>query len=234
MLLAGAACVGPRAPQAPGPAGGASGARPTTAPTTTPAAPAIGPVASDALAESLLVDVARVAPGVRVELRYASAFNFMGEPLPGYGASRALLRREAAESLAVVARALAAEGLALKVYDAYRPARATAAMVAWTRRVRREDLLRDGYIAERSRHNLGLAVDVTLVDAATGRERKMGTAYDTFSPAAHTANATGVAAANRQLLKRAMEARGWRNLPEEWWHFSFEGPEPLRFDLPIR
>jgi D-alanyl-D-alanine dipeptidase len=199
-----------------------------------PPVPAGPPIASDAAAESLLVDVTRLAPTVRVELRYASSFNFMGEVLPGYEASRALLRREAAESLAVVARALAAEGLALKVFDAYRPVRATAAMMAWTRRVRREDLVRDGYIAERSRHNLGLAVDLTLVDAASGRELKMGTAFDTFSSAAHTANATGVVAANRQLLKRAMEARGFRNLPEEWWHYSFEGPEPLRFDLVIR
>ena len=79
-------------------------------------------------------------------------------------------------------------------------------MVAWTRQVRREDLLRDGYIAEQSRHNLGLAVDLTLVDLATGRELKMGTGFDTFGPAANTANARGAIAANRQRLVRAMDA----------------------------
>jgi D-alanyl-D-alanine dipeptidase len=107
-------------------------------------------------------------------------------------------------------------------------------MVAWTRRVNREDLLRDGYIAERSRHNLGLAVDLTLVDRTTGRELKMGTAFDTFSASAHTANATGEVAANRARLKRAMEAEGFTNLAEEWWHYSFDVPDPLRFDLVIR
>jgi len=107
-------------------------------------------------------------------------------------------------------------------------------MVAWARRVRREDLLRDGYIAERSRHNLGLAVDCTLVELATGRELRMGTAFDTFSRASHTAAATGEAAENRQRLVRAMAAAGFVNLAEEWWHFSYEVPDPMRFDLGIR
>jgi D-alanyl-D-alanine dipeptidase len=210
------------------------------APATVPAAPAPPPVpegppvAPDAVAESLLVDVKRVVPSARVEVRYATPYNFMGEVLPGYQAARVLLRREAADSLAVVAADLAQEGLGLKLFDGYRPVRATAAMIAWTQRVQREDLVRDGYIAERSRHNLGLAIDLTLVDLATGQELKMGTAFDTFSAAAHTDNATGVFAANRQRLRRAMEARGFRNLAEEWWHYSFDVPDPLRFDLVIR
>jgi D-alanyl-D-alanine dipeptidase len=188
----------------------------------------------DAVAESLLVDVAAVDSTLRIEIRYATPYNFMGEVLPGYEAPRALLRREAAAALARVHARLRAEGLGIKVYDAYRPARASEAMVAWTRRVRREDLLRDGYIAARSRHNLGLAVDLTLVDLVTGRELKMGTGFDTFAPSAHTANAAGEVAANRQRLKRAMEAEGFQNLPEEWWHYSYVVPNPLRFDLVIR
>jgi D-alanyl-D-alanine dipeptidase len=204
---------------------------PATAATPT-AAPA--ELAPDAVAESLLVDVRHADSTIRVDARYATPFNFVGEPLPGYEAPRALLRREAAAALARVQQALAAEGLGLKVFDGYRPARATAAMVEWTRRVKREDLLRDGYIAERSRHNLGLAVDLTLVTLADGRELKMGTAFDTFSRAAHTANASGEVAVNRQRLVRAMAAQGFTNLAEEWWHFAFEAPDPLRFDLPIR
>ena len=77
-------------------------------------------------------------------------------------------------------------------------------------------------------------MDLTLVELATGRELRMGTAFDTFSRAAHTANATGAVAANRQRLVRAMAAEGFTNLPEEWWHFAFDVPDPLRFDLPIR
>src|SRR5207244_11947747 len=132
-----------------------------------------------------------------VELRYATTNNFTGAPLPGYLANRAFLRREAAVALARVQRDLRPQGVGVKIFDAYRPVRATLAMVAWTERVHRPDLLKDGYIASRSRHNLGLAVDLTLIDLVSGRELEMGTPFDTFSPAAHTANARGAATANR-------------------------------------
>ena len=106
--------------------------------------------------------------------------------------------------------------------------------MAWTERVPRPDLLNDGYIASRSRHNLGLAIDLTLIDLSTGQELEMGTPFDTFSPAAHTANASGTAVVNRQKLKTAMEGRGFVNYDQEWWHYSFNMPNPLRFDHPIR
>jgi D-alanyl-D-alanine dipeptidase len=234
------ACAPPLTPAtAPTPAPRPTPAPPprAPAPATAPSAPlaaAAPPLASDAVAESLLMDVTRADTTIRVDLRYATRYNFTGAILPGYEGSRALLRREAAQALARVQRRLVAEGFGLKVFDAYRPVRATEAMVAWTRRVNREDLIRDGYIAERSRHNLGLAIDLTLVDVRTGGELKMGTAFDTFAASAHTANATGEYAANRQRLRRAMEAEGFTNLAEEWWHYSFDVADPMRFDLVIR
>src|SRR6266404_1626508 len=191
-------------------------------------------VAPDAVADTLLTDVRTLDPKIVVDLRYATANNFTGAPLPGYLANRAFMRREAAAALARVEGDLQARRLGLKVFDAYRPVRATLAMVDWTQRVNRPDLLTDGYIASRSRHNLGLAIDLTLIDLATGRELEMGTPFDTFSAAAHTANASGEAAANRQKLKEAMEREGFVNYDQEWWHFSFAVPNPLRFDRPIR
>lgn len=191
-------------------------------------------IAPDRAADSLLVDVRTIEPAIVVDLRYATADNFTGAPLPGYSANRAYLRREAAEALGRVQRSLRAEGLGLKVFDAYRPARATDAMVDWTRRVNRTDLLRDGYIASRSRHNLGVAIDLTLIDLARGAELDMGTPFDTFSAAAHTANASGQVALNRQKLKAVMERAGFANYEQEWWHFSFSVRDPLRFDKIIR
>jgi D-alanyl-D-alanine dipeptidase len=215
-----------------------AGTAPAALPARAPAAPApvvSGPPLADSVtAAAMLIDVRSVDSSIRVDARYATPYNFTGAVLPGYQAPRVLLRREAAAALARVQEALRAEGFGVKVYDGYRPVRATEAMVAWARRVRREDLLRDGYIAERSRHNLGLAVDCTLVELATGRELRMGTAFDTFSPAAHTANASGEVAANRGRLVRVMAAEGFTNLREEWWHFSYDVPDPLRFDLVIR
>ena len=226
LLLAAAATFG----------GCARASRPSAAPG--PATPPVNtadlPVASDDVADRLLVDVTRADSTILVEMRYATANNFTGNPLPGYRANRALLRREAAYALARVQRRLEPEGLTLKLFDAYRPVRATDAMVEWAQRTGREDLLRDGYIASRSRHNLGLAVDLTLADRTTEAELDMGTPFDTFSPSAHTANATGQAARNRQRLKTAMEAEGFTNYDREWWHYSYSLPNPVRFDRVIR
>jgi D-alanyl-D-alanine dipeptidase len=191
-------------------------------------------VAPDAVADTLLADVRSFEPRIVVDLRYATSNNFTGAPLPGYLANRAFLRREAAAALARVERDLRLEGFGLRVFDAYRPVRATLAMVDWTERVNRPDLLKDGYIASRSRHNLGLAIDLTLINLATGRDLEMGTPFDTFSAAAHTANASGEAATNRQRLKVAMEHEGFVNYDQEWWHYSFNVPNPLRFDRPVR
>ena len=194
------------------------------------------PTGSAADADSLLLDVRTLDSSIVVDLRYRDSNNFTGAPLPGYEGNRALLRREAAAALARVQAALAGEGLGLLVYDGYRPVRATEAMVKWTVRVQREDLVTDGYISDRSRHNLGVAIDCTLIDRATGRPLDMGVAYDTFSRDAHTANATGTAAVNRARFVAAMAREGFKNYEQEWWHFSFDVPAPSlrRFDEVIR
>jgi D-alanyl-D-alanine dipeptidase len=106
-------------------------------------------------------------------------------------------------------------------------------MVAWAQRTNRNDLLRDGYIAARSRHNLGVAVDCTLIELATGHEFPMGTAFDAFSPAAWTASARGGFAVNRKRLKTVMERQGFQNYEKEWWHFSYDVQNPVRFDRVI-
>jgi D-alanyl-D-alanine dipeptidase len=185
-------------------------------------------------ADSLLADVRAADSTIVVTLRYRTPQNFTGAPLPGYEANRAFLRREAAAALGRAQRRALAQGLTLEVFDAYRPVRATLAMMEWTRRVGREDLVRDGYIASRSRHNLGLAIDLTLADRATGQELDMGTPFDTFSADAHTANATGQAATNRQRLKTIMESEGFANYDQEWWHFSYPLADPVRFDVVVR
>ncbi len=97
-------------------------------------------------------------------------------------------------------------------------------------------LLADGYIASQSRHNLGLAVDLTLVDwSVGGREVNMGTPWDTFSEQAHWASATGRTLRYRQLLRTMMEAEGFRQYEKEWWHYSFVVPGPTpAFDVEIR
>lgn len=191
------------------------------------------PTAPDSVAREKLVDLAIAAPGVKFELRYATTNNFTGAVLPGYGAARPLFRREAAAALAKVQRELEAIGLGLKVWDAYRPVRGTLGMVAWCEANKRTDLLDNGYIARRSRHNQGVAIDLTVVDLRTGAEFDMGTPFDEFSERSHTANATGLHAANRAVLGDAMRRAGFVNYVDEWWHFSFDVADPVPFDLPL-
>ena len=192
------------------------------------------PLASDSVADSLLVDVRGVDTSIVVDMRYATKNNFTGAVLPGYEANKAYLRDEAAAALALVNADLHLQGLGLKIFDAYRPVRATEAMVAWTQTAHRPDLLRDGYIASKSKHNLGVAVDLTLIDMRTRTELAMGTGFDTFSPAAFTKNANGIVAKNRQLLKKVMERQGFTNYEKEWWHYSYPVGNPLRFDRVVR
>lgn len=206
-----------------------------------------------------LVKLAAVAPSIVIDLRYAGSNNFTGQALPGYAGATCRLVAAAAEALSRVQDRLAKDGLGLAVLDCYRPPVAVRALTGWARtpakrqsfapahpRVRRGALVRGGYIANRSRHSLGIAVDLTLVQrgglpaaasagdctapalpAAEGSlaAPDMGTAYDCFDPASST-NAKIVPEAAqryRALLRQVMAAEGFRNFQREWWHFEFTG-----------
>lgn len=120
----------------------------------------------------------------------------------------------------------------MRVYDAYRPARASGEMVAWARAAGRESLLRDGYVAGHSNHARGNTVDVTL-ESAQGELLDMGTAWDTFSAESHYAAARGDAKAHRKTLRRAMVQAGFKPYAREWWHFTLPEPAGLqRLDVP--
>jgi zinc D-Ala-D-Ala dipeptidase len=180
-----------------------------------------------------LVDVRRYAGSIQVDVRYATANNFTGAPLAGYCQPTALMLRPRARALARVQRALGRRGLGLKVFDAYRPARASRAMVRWARRTHNQDLLTEGYIAAKSNHNLGSTVDLTLIRRASGRELDMGTSFDAFTPRASTTRARGRVLRNRLILKTAMEEQTFVHYFREWWHFDSEEPGTRRLDVPI-
>ena len=169
-------------------------------------------------ASNELVDLA--ALGIPLDIRYATANNFMHRPL--YPSAKAFLRAPAAAALANAQRELAARGLGIKVFDAYRPYRVTVAM--W-------DAIHDpDFVADPkkgSRHNRGAAVDLTLIELKTGDELPMPTGYDDFTPrAAHAFNDLPAdAIANRALLRDVMTRNGFEVFPSEWWHYDFGGWE---------
>jgi zinc D-Ala-D-Ala dipeptidase len=179
-----------------------------------------------------LVDVHRFAPGIEVELVYRTADNLAGRRLPGYCREWALLLEPAARDLGRVQRYLRRRGRGLLVLDAYRPARASRALVRWAERSGRGDLV-GTYIARRSRHNTGSAVDLTLVRTSDGRRLRMGSGYDELGPRAHTRNASGRALRNRLLLERAMERFGFTGYWREWWHFEHRVMGARYLDLTL-
>jgi D-alanyl-D-alanine dipeptidase len=194
-----------------------------------------------------LVAIAAVAPGVSLDMRYAGSDNFVGAPIDGYGAPVCLLARPAALALAAVQHDLEAEGLGLRVFDCYRPARAVAHFARWAEdlgdqrtkaayypRIEKSALFDLGYIAHRSGHSRASTVDLTLVERApdgTLRELDMGSPFDLFDPRSNTDSpeVTPAQRANRLRLREAMERRGFRNLPVEWWHYTLVG-EPYPDD----
>jgi D-alanyl-D-alanine dipeptidase len=122
------------------------------------------------------VDAATVIPDLVVEMRYTTAQNFMGRPIPGYKAPRCYLTKPAADALKCAADGLRGQGYALKVYDCYRPQRAVNAFVAWGRDLRdqkmkqayypdvdKRNLFHQNYIASRSGHSRGSTVDLSMV-----------------------------------------------------------------------
>lgn len=142
-----------------------------------------------------------------------------------------MLKRRPARALALVQRDLEQRGLGLKVFDGYRPARASRAMVRWAYRTGRGNLV-GRYIAARSNHNRGHAVDLTLVHLGSGRALYLGR-YDSLRRSAHTANARGRKLKNRMLLVRAMARRGFTNYYREWWHFEHRRRGSRLLDIPI-
>ncbi len=162
----------------------------------------------------VLVDLASAAPGVKIDLRYATADNFFHRRF--YIDARALLRPSTAAKLAAAQREFAERGLHLKVWDAWRPLRVQREMWKVTPN---PDYVADP--ARGSRHNRGAAVDVTLTDA-DGHDLEMPTGFDDFSPRAHAdaADVSEAAGKNRALLREVMERHGFRALRTEWWHFD--------------
>jgi zinc D-Ala-D-Ala dipeptidase len=204
----------------------------TLAITTLAAAAVAAPASAGPLTQAGFVDVRTHARDIRLDIRYATADNFTGRRLPGYCKPIAVIRRPAARALGRVQRRLRGKRLGLLVYDAYRPARATREMVSWAERTNNEWILTQGYVARRSNHNRGAAIDLTLVDE-DGKPLGMGTSYDAFTTRSHTANATGRALRNRLTLKRAMEAEGFRNYRREWWHYDFPRAGGSARDIPL-
>jgi CubicO group peptidase (beta-lactamase class C family)/D-alanyl-D-alanine dipeptidase len=177
------------------------------------------PVESGPRRQSDLVELSTLDSTIKFDIRYATTNNFISTPM--YSQARAFLQRPAAEALLRAHRALAKQGFGLLIHDAYRPWYVTK--MFW------DATPESGKIfvadpSQGSRHNRGAAVDLTVYDLRTGRPIEMVSGYDEFSNRAFPDYPGGTSRQryDREMLRRAMEAEGFRVYDAEWWHFDYQ------------
>lgn len=176
-------------------------------------------------AEAGLVDVRTVVPDAVIDLRYATADNFVGRQLYPAGAP-CLVHESMAPGLAAAAAALRPDKLVF--WDCYRPHEVQVTMF--------EVVSNPNWVARPSAfarsHEAGRSVDVTIAGA------DMGTGFDDFTPRSLAYATDGIspaAQANRARLRDAMSAGGLTVYSGEWWHFDGPGaadPRPF-LDVPL-
>jgi D-alanyl-D-alanine dipeptidase len=166
-----------------------------------------------------LLELIKLDPTLKLDIRYATANNFLETPV--YDEARAFLQRPAAEALLRANRRLHAQGYGLLIFDGYRPWYVTK--IFWDA-TPASDHIYVANPAEGSKHNRGCAVDLTIFDLKTGNPLPMPSGYDEMSQRAHAdyGGGTAVERANRELLRRTMEAEGFTVHPDEWWHFDYK------------
>ena len=177
-----------------------------------------------AAAPAPLVDVASRIPDAVVDLRYATPDNFIKKQVYPKGA-RALLVPEAADKLAAAAEALRKKGFRLLLWDCYRPRSVQEEL--W-KVVPKKGLVADPKTG--SHHNRGAAIDLSLLDK-DGKPVEMPTGFDDFSKASRHwyQGGTEVSRKNRDTLREAMEAAGFKRNPMEWWHYEL--PDAVKYPL---
>ncbi|HEY2499760.1 MAG TPA: M15 family metallopeptidase [Candidatus Angelobacter sp.] len=166
-----------------------------------------------------LVELVKLDPTIKLDIRYATTNNFLSTPM--YSQARAFMQRPAAEALVRAQRALKKQGYGLLIHDAYRPWYVTK--MFWEATPDDKKIFvadpKDG-----SKHNRGCAVDLTLYDLKTGKAVQMPSGYDEMSERAYADYKGGTAEQRerRAILRRAMEKEGFTVYPQEWWHFDYK------------
>lgn len=168
--------------------------------------------------EKELIDLEKFIPGIVLDIRYATTNNFTKQQI--YTLAKAYARKPVAEAVKRAQTELKPMGLGIKIFDAYRPYKAT---------VKFYEVYHDTtYVASPyrgSRHNRGCAIDMTIIDLKTGKELKMPTEYDSFQKAAwpSTPVKDPEIKKNRDLIISVMEKEGFKVNGSEWWHYDFKG-----------
>ncbi len=166
-----------------------------------------------------LVELVKLDPAIKLDIRYATANDFLGVAV--YPQARAFLQRPAAEALLRAEHEVEAKGFGFIIHDGYRPWYVTK--IFWDATPQDKKIF-VANPAKGSRHNRGCAVDLSLYDLTTGKEVQMPSGYDEMTERAYAnyAGGTPEQRALRALLRAAMERQGFKVNAEEWWHFDYK------------
>lgn len=178
-----------------------------------------GPPREQGKREAHLVELITLDPTIKLDIRYATDNNFVGKTV--YPEARAFLQKPAAKAVAKVHKKLRKQGLGLAIFDGYRPWSITKLFWEVTPEDKRMFVANP---ASGSKHNRGCAVDLSIYDLKTGKLIDMPSDFDEFSEKASPNYAGGTAEqrANRDLLRKLMEAEGFIVNANEWWHFDYK------------
>ncbi len=185
------------------------------------------PVEKGTFLSTDLVELIKVDPTIKLDIRYATENNFSKRRV--YTQPRAFLQRPAAEAVVRAHKKLQKEGYGLLIFDGYRPWSVTKIFWDITPQNKRNFVANP---AKGSKHNRGCAVDLSLYDLKTGKEIKMPSEYDEFSERAYVKYKGGTQeeTAKRELLRKVMESEGFRVNSEEWWHFDYRDWQKYRIE----
>lgn len=187
-----------------------------------------------------------VLPNIRWDAKYATWDNFTGLPVTGYDVNRIVGTIELALALKTAQEKAAELGYGLLLWDAYRPQRAADRFIAWSKEpenyitkanhypnISKNEIIPKGYVAEKSGHSRGSAIDLTLYKIDTLELIPMGGHFDLMDDISH--HGAKEETQNRRLLLTIMESSGFNSYKYEWWHYTLKNePYPnTYFDFPI-
>ena len=189
------------------------------------------PVEEGDFLEPSLTELVKLDKSIKLDIRYATANNFLGEPF--YTQARAFLQKPAADAVVRAAARLRKQGFGLLIHDGYRPWRVTKAF--WDNTPSEKHIF-VANPATGSKHNRGCAVDLSMYDLKSGLTVEFPSAYDEMSERAFPTYKGGTAlqTKHREALKQAMEAEGFTVYENEWWHFDYKDWKRYRIlDIPF-
>lgn len=175
-----------------------------------------------------LVDVRDVIPTLKIDLRYATANNFMNEVLYT-DVHRCFLQIETIAKLLKAYQLLQQQypQLTFIIFDGARPQSVQYKMYDFVKKLHKTN-----YVASPthgSMHNFGTAIDISLFDVSTNQEVDMGTPFDFFGPEAqprfhqqmlYEGKLTATQIKYRNVLRQVMKQAGFTAIQTEWWHFE--------------